>query len=457
MIINDIEIKDLLHAETRPAIVEEMKRMPTVEVAEILAELETEDIVNILALFEPDQQGVIVSDFSLELQKELFEEMEIHHFASLFNQMYSDVRADFYQALKPEDQVMLLPYLSKSVRNDVIQLSAYPPETAGGVMNTDYSTVTENMTAREALAKIREDAPSKKMIYYIYVVDRNRKLLGFITLKNLIMADPDEKISSFLNEDFVYSEVSEDREIAARKIEKYDLVAIPVVNHRHQLVGILNHDDALEVIRSEHTEDMEKFMGIMPAGDELDYMHTSSLGHFKKRIVWLSSLAILGLISGIILHQFEETLEAMVILALYIPMMADSGGNTGSQAATVVIRALALGQITVKNWTSIVLKEFKVSLLLAVVLGILALGKVFLLSWSATLPVGHTLLQLGMVISGALAIQIVTATIIGGTLPLIVRAFGGDPAVAASPAITTIVDITGLLIYFGIAILFLNV
>jgi magnesium transporter len=272
-----------------------------------------------------------------------------------------------------------------------------------------------------------------------------------------VFADPDMLVRDLVNREFVYASIDEDREEVARKIEKYDLVAIPVINEAGQLTGIVSHDDALDIIRSEQTEDMEKFMGIVPAKEELEYMDTSVLGHFRKRAAWIVSLAALGIISGMIVHRFESTLERLLILALYMPMMADTGGNTGSQAATVVVRALALGQIHAADWLLVVWKEVRVSILLAVCLGLLAYGKVLFLSWETEIPSSFTLAQVGFVISLALALQVVTATVIGALMPIVVKRLGGDPAVAASPAITTTVDITGLLIYFGMAVWLLNV
>jgi magnesium transporter len=270
------------------------------------------------------------------------------------------------------------------------------------------------------------------------------------------MAEPASKVAQTMHRDFVFAYVDDDREKVAQQIEKYDLVAIPVLNRANQLVGIVTHDDAIDIIRAEHSEDMQKFMGIVQANEEFDYMGTSAFRHFKKRVVWVVSLAALGIISGLIIHRFENALEKLLILALYMPMVADTGGNSGSQAATVVVRALALGQITIKNWLTILWKEARISLLLAVCLGLLAYAKVLFLSWETEIPSAYSLPTIAIMISLALSLQVVTATVIGAGLPLLVRRLGGDPAVAASPAITTVVDITGLLIYFGTATLFFS-
>jgi magnesium transporter len=449
------ELQVLLDNKQIDALMERLEEMPAVEVAEFLQEQTIEDVVNLLRRFDPEVRGVLLSDFEWDMQYDLFTAMERREFATIFAHMYSDSRADFYQYLAREEQIEILPFLSKKIREDVISLSSYPPETAGGIMNTDFATILESMSIREAIEKIRWDAPSRKMLYYVYAVDSQMRMLGFMTLKDLILAKPDALVRDELRENFISAQVDEDRESVARKIEKYNLVAIPVLNAHEQLVGIVSHDDAIDVIRAEHTEDMEKFMGIVPDADGLGYMETPVLQHFRKRIFWLAGLAALGVISGLIIHQYEDALSALIILALYMPMMADTGGNTGSQAATVVIRAMALGEIDLSSWFRVLWKEVRVSLLIAACLCLLAFAKIFFLSYEADLPIQYTIMDVALVITLALGIQVITATLIGAALPLIVKKIGGDPAVAASPAITTVVDITGMLIYFGTATWFL--
>ncbi|MCS7003800.1 MAG: magnesium transporter [Cytophagales bacterium] len=433
-----------------------MKKMPVVEVSEILQEIDETYLIEILDHFSLEQQGLIFSNFPVLKQTKLFKSLPLKQFASIFEHMPSENRADFFQQLSTKEQSALLPYLSKHVREDVIRLSAYPPETAGGIMSTDFATVQGEMSCHEAIAKIRSDAPSKKTIYYTYVVDENLKMIGFITLKDLIMAEPHTKVSEAMHTDFIFAYVDEDREKVAQLIEKYDLVAIPILNRKNQLVGIVTHEEAIDIIRAEHSEDLQKFMGIAQANEKFDYIRTSSYKHFKKRVVWIVSLAAVGIISGIIIHRYEDALEKLLILALYMPMVADTGGNAGSQAATVVVRALALGQIGLQHWWRVLWKETKVSILLAICLGILAFAKVVFLSWETPIPSEYSLVVIASMISLALSLQVISATIIGAGLPLLVKKMGGDPAVAASPAITTLVDITGLLIYFGTASLFFS-
>ena len=445
------EFKDIVESNDLEALKDAFEDYPTALVVEFLEDQSDTEIVKFINLLETEDAGRIYSYLPIEKQKELYEILDKKLFSEIFTAMYSDVRADLFQEFEKEEQIEILPYLDKKTREDVIVLSAYPPETAGGIMNTDFATILITMTCQQALAKIRKDAPSQKMIYYIYVVNDDMEMLGIITLKDLIMADPKDIVRELYNDNFVYANVNEDRESVAQKIEKHDLVAIPVINNLNQLVGIVSHEEAIDIIRAEQTEDMEKFMGIVPSEDEQTYLNTSSINHFKKRVVWLVALAAVGLISGVIIHHYQRVLEQLIILALYMPMMTATGGNTGSQAATVVIRAIALQQVDENEWYKILFKELKISAMLSVCVGGLIYIKIAFLTSLSLLPEGFTFNFIALIIAIAIGVQVISSAIVGAGLPLLVRRLGGDPAVAASPAITTTVDITGLLIYFAIA------
>ncbi len=444
-------LQDLSEQGKTDELVEMFEELPTMDVAEFLADKELPEILAHIRKLDLDDQGRIFSDFQHDLQLEIFRAMERRESAKLMGYMFSDIRADVYQELTKDEQIELLPYLDKKVREDVIILSAYPPECAGGIMTTDFATIFADMSAAEAMAKIRKDAPSKEMIFYIYVVDHSMVMKGFVTLKDLVLSDPDTKVHEMLSEHYVSAEVNEDRESVAQKIEKYDLAALPILNSLNQLVGVVSHESAIDIIQRENTQDLEMIMGIMPSKDDQGYMLTSSFDHFKKRVIWLVSLAAIGIISGMIINEYQGVLEHFIILAMYMPMMAATGGNTGSQAATVVIRALSLGEIEDKDWYKIVFKEMKISFMLSVCVAALTYLKISFLSVQSLLPRGFTMSYIGVTIGIAIAIQVITSALIGAGLPLIVRRLGGDPAVVASPAITTIVDITGLLIYFTVA------
>ncbi len=259
-----------------------------------------------------------------------------------------------------------------------------------------------------------------------------------------------------MNTDVVSVQAGDDQEKAARALQKYDLLSLPVVDDQ-QLLGVITHDDALDILVQEQTEDIEKIMAIGSLHEVGIYMRQSPWQHFRNRIGWLLGLAVLGMVSGFVVQTFENVLMQVTLLAAFMPMLADTGGNAGSQSATLVIRGLALGEIRMGDFFRVIAKEFQVALLMGGLLSALVFARVFFFSGGATLPAGVTLWKVGVSVAPALGIQVVSSPIIGAMLPLIVHRFGKDPAVIASPAITTFVDITGLLIYFSMARLLLGI
>lgn len=442
--------KQLLEQGQESELLALLSRAPVVGVADFLAQQATADLLALLTRLPVEMQGAVFAEFDEQRQQAVYQLASKRDFATIFSHMPSSDRADFYQQMNDREQAKLFPYLIKRVREDVIVLSAYPPKTAGGIMSTDFATVLGEMTVKQAIRKLREDAPSKKMIYYIYVVDENMRMIGFVSLKDLIMNASATQVTSILHHNFVYATVTEGQEAVAKRLEKYDLIAMPILNEEQQLVGIVSYDDAMEVIRLEQTEDMEKFMGIVSQETATDYLSTPSWQHFQKRVTWIVGLFITGFLSSLVIHRNKAILERITVLAVYLPMMADTGGNAGSQAASVVIRALSLGQVSLSNWLGIIFKEAKIGLWLALSLFLLAFLKVRILAGHISME-HHSIYKLAFTIGLALSLQVITATIIGATLPLVAKYFNGDPAVAASPAITTIVDITGMSIYFAIA------
>lgn len=428
---------------------------PMVEVADFLEKQPLSMLLELFLTFTQKQQSSLFCHFHENKQLELYNALSKPVFKGIFENMSSDLRADFYLCLDEGEQMHLLPYLSKKVRKDVLMLSAYPPEKAGGIMSTDFVAVDKNMTAEAALNQIRKDAPSGKLMYLLYMVDENMKLTGTIHLKDLIMAVPSTKMQEIARETMVFARSYDDKEAVARKIEKYDLVALPVLNKKGQIVGIVSYDDAIDVIREEDTEDMERFMGIIPDEEHRDsYLRVPYKKHFKQRIFWVASLFMFSVLSSLIIHNYEDVLRKWTFLMLYITTISDTGGNVGSQAATMIIRALSLGEISLKNWRKVLRKEVKIAFMVALSLFLLCFLKVTIFSYF--FPEKESAIdpwKIGVTIALAIGLQVVVATIIGASFPLAIKALGKDPALAASPAITTIVDISGHIIYLGTACL----
>lgn len=425
--------------------------------ADALTKFSPQHICEILSVIEPRTRAEIFCYLAQSLQKEVVDFFNRNTLIETVAYMPADRRVDFFNQLPAEKQELLLPALAHAERENILKLAAYPPGTAGAVMTSDYAALLAELTTSEAIAKLRREAPDRETIYYTYVVDADRRLIGFVSLKDLILANPDCLVADIMHRDVIQVRVFDDQEDAALKIQKYDLIALPVVNADNILVGIITHDDAIDIFAQEHTEDMEKLMAITGSHDHFSYMRTTVWSHFKNRSGWIFILALLGLVSGYIVQHFSTLLLQIAIIASFIPMLTDTGGNTGSQSATLVVRALAVNEITPRETRAVLFKEGKVAILLAILLGIFSFARVVLFARHTAIPGGHSLAAIGAAIATAMGFQVITATLIGALLPLTAAKLELDPAVVASPALTTIVDITGLLIFFVTIKLFLGI
>lgn len=445
------ELKEIIEKKDEAALKTFCTSLHPAAVAEFLGALSSQEVWQILSMLEPRLQAEIFGSLDQHLQEEMAESLKRKDLAQIVTHMSADERVDLLKRLPEEKQETLFPVLAQAEREDIRRLSSYEEGTAGAVMTSEYATLSPEQTVQEAIAKLRLEAPDKETIYYSYVVDSSRRLIGFISLKDLILARPDRRIESLMHRDLIFALTGDDQEDAAQKIAKYDLIALPVVNGSNVLMGIITYDDAIDVMNQEYTEDMEKFMAISGSHESASYLRTSSWGHFKNRFIWLVALAAVGLVSGFIVQLYENVLVQFVILATFMPMLADTGGNTGSQSATLVVRALAVREISPGDILKVIWKEFKVSLPMALLLALLAFGRVFFFGKNAGNNGGYSMTTIGIAVGTALGLQVLTSTLIGALLPIGAAKLKLDPAVVASPALTTIVDITGLLIYFTTA------
>lgn len=451
------EILAVLARGDSAAIREFAEDLHPATLVEFIDGLEPDRLAAFLQCLPPLERGEVFSYLEIPTQIRLAQALRRDQLAELVTHMSSDERADLVKRLSEETLEALWPALAQAERDDIRRLSSYAEGTAGASMSSDYAALFPDLTARQAIEKLRREAPDKETIYYSYVVAPDRKLVGSVSLKDLILARPDALVRDLMVPDPISVQVGEDQEAVARKIEKYDLLAIPVVDEGNALRGIVTHDDAFDILREEHTEDLERLMGITGGAREEGYLETPSLVHFRRRASWVVGLAALGLVSGWILHANQAALGQLVLLTVYMPMLAATGGNTGSQSASSVIRSLALGEIAPPDVLRVLWKELKVSLLMALTLGGLAWGKVFFWIGADSLPAGFLLWRFCATVALALSLQVVTSTLVGALLPLAAARLRLDPAVVASPALTTAVDITGLLIYFGLARLLLGI
>ena len=442
------ELHELVQAKDMAAISELCQQAHPQTVAELIEALEPDDIWAVLQSLEILQRAEIFSHFDLDQQVDLATGQNRHQMACLLEEMPADDRADLFQKLDEKVREELLPLMAKAEREDIRKLAQYEEETAGSVMSTDYAILRADMDIPQAIEQLRIQAPDKETIYYIYVVDERRKLIGFVSLKDIIIARSARHIRDLMHTDIIKASVHEDQESVARKIEKYDLIAIPVIDDNDVIVGIVTHDDAIDIIRQEETEDIEKLMAISGEHETTPYLKIPAWRHFRNRSGWIIVLGIISILAGLIIEQYEALLLQFAVLATFMPMIAGTGGNTGSQSAMLVIRALALREISSRDILRVLFKEFQVALPLGCVMGMVAFSRLVFFADGSALPVGITLTTLGLAVAAAFALQVLSATLIGALLPLCAVALKLDPAVVTSPALSTIVDISGLTIFF---------
>jgi len=451
------DVKSLLEEGKFEDILDFFKESHPTEIAEVLTGLKPEEALEILRHFDDQTFADVFRELPTAFQVDTSELLDKKDLAKLIMRLDPDDRVDLLKAIPQERFESVMPILAQRERENIKQLAQYAEGTAGSIMTTQYIALNQDLTVREALERIRLEGSEAKTVYTIFAVDKDRKLKGTVSLGELILAAPSKKLSEIMDTQVQSVYALNDREDAVYKFSRYDLVALPVVDSDEVLVGIITHDDVIDVIEQERTEDIERFMAITGKHENTAYLHTSIWTHFKHRVGWLIILAVMGLISGAVLQSFQETLTSLMILAFYMPMLADTGGNTGSQSATVIVRALALKEIMPGDAFKVLWKELRVALLLGLVLAALAFIRVLFTGSTISLPGTVNILDVGTAIAIALGIQVVSATIIGALLPLGAAALGADPALIASPALTTIVDITGLLIYFTTARMILHI
>lgn len=451
------ELRDLLRKRRFAVLREFIEEHHEREIAEYLALLRPDEILKILNLADLYRRAEIFSYLDMDVQVELVSGASKKNIAELLMQMSPDDRADLFQHLEKDVADKLLLLLPLNERLDVIRLTSYSEETAGAIMTTDYATLLETDRVEQAIKKLRKEAPSKETIYYSYVTDDTGRLIGFVSLRNLILARPRQRVESVMKRDIIFARVDDDQEKAAKLIAEYDLIALPIVDHNERLVGIITHDDAMDIIRDEQTEDMERLMAISGGVEDKPYLDIPAFTHFRKRVVWVVILAILGLVSGLIIEGFKDALEQLIILTFYMPLLNSTGGNTGSQSATVVLRAIALNELYPEDIGRVIWKEFLVSAMLCVCLGALTYARVLLLSNTADIPSHFTLNNIAIVISIALSVQVVWSTVFGAIIPIIAIKLKQDPAVISSPTLATLVDMGGITIYFTIARMVLGI
>lgn len=370
----------------------------------------------------------------------------------ILTHLLDDDRVDILQDVSPEARQRYLALLQPEDMETTRSLMRYEEDTAGGRMTTQAAKVTVGMTVKQALDALREDKDSTESLARIYAVDAEGRLKGKIRLRELAFSAWDVIVDDLMEEVELSILATADQEEAAQMFSRYDMTLLPVVDEYDRLLGVITHDDILEILEEESTEDFEKMSGITGEQSEESYLNTRITTHFRRRFPWLLILALLAISSGYVMLRFEHVLSSVFLLALYLPMVVAAGGNTGGQAATMVIRAMSLGELEAGSTAKVIFKEFSLGALLGVILGgCIALVTLFILPAFDPPLSGITIPAFALAASVALAAQITASTLTGALLPIGARAIKLDPAVVAAPAITTLVDISGMVIYFTAA------
>lgn len=361
-----------------------------------------------------------------------------------------DELVDFLQEVDEEDRGQYIELLDEETRQISEDLLKYPEETAGGRMTKAMAVVPEHVCVRQALDLLEAIREEAELLSRIYVVDQQQRILGKLRLRDLAFSKWDTPIRDLMDSDQMSVNAMADQEEAAQMIARYDLMALPVVDDEGRLLGVITHDDALEILEEESTEDMERISGIGGQSD-FAYLQTPALTHFRRRFGWVLTLAFLALTSGLVLHAYEGVLTKYYILALYLPMVVAAGGNTGAQSATMVIRAMSLGELGTREFGRVIWKEGRIGFLLGGLLGLCVALQVRFLLPEGMMSGGLDPLKVAAVVGISLMAQVLTSTLIGAALPIGAKRIRLDPAVVASPAITTVVDVSGCIIYFTLA------
>ena len=420
--------------------------MAAPDVAELLYEADSRVQSLVFRLLSKEQAAETFVEMDTESQRSLIDGFSDRELAEILDELYIDDTVDLIEEMPAIVVKRILKATDKQDRDVINTILRYPKDSAGSLMTTEYVRFQGNMTVEAALSHIRRVAIDKETIYTCYITDSNRRLLGIVTAKQLLLADLDTPLSELMNENVIFVNTHDNREDTARKLDKYGFLSMPVVDNEGRLVGIVTVDDAIEVITEESEEDFAKMAAITPS--ETPYLKTSVYNIWKSRIPWLLILMISSTISSAILSGFESVLPA--VLVLFVPMIMGTGGNSGGQASVTVTRSISLSEVEFSDLPRVFWKELRIGIMCGVALGVVTFGKVMLID---KLLLGNTAItaMVALAVSLSLTVTIIVSKMIGATLPILAKKIGLDPAVMASPLITTLVDAVSLIVYFFVS------
>ena len=435
------EIRELLDTKQYTRLRQKLSELNDADIAAVMEELEEEEMLKVFRILPKDAAADVFSYLEVENQQMIITSLSDREAANIINNLMADDATDLLEEMPANVVKKLLANASPETRRDINHLLRYPEDSAGSIMTVEYVDLKENLTVADAIERIRKVGLDSETINICYVLDPGRKLVGTVALRYLLLSEPDAVIGEIMHENVIAINTLMDQEEVARQFKKYDFTAMPVVDNENRLVGIITVDDIVDIMEEETTEDMEKMAAIVPS--DKPYMRTGIWETYKKRIPWLLLLMISATFTGKIITSFENALSVYVVLTAFIPMLMDTGGNAGGQASVTVIRGLSLGEIEYRDVPRVLWKEIRVALMCGVTLAAANFVKLMLLD--------RVELMVSAVVCLTLVAAVLIAKIVGCSLPIAAKRLGFDPAVMASPFITTIVDALSLLIYFAFA------
>ncbi|HOO27641.1 MAG TPA: magnesium transporter [Lachnospiraceae bacterium] len=441
------EIQELIEKKQYTRLRQELAEWNEADIAAIFEELPGEELIKVFRILPKTIAADVFAYLPIETEQEIITSLTDREAANIINNLMADDATDLMEEMPAGVVKKLLANASSETRRDINHLLRYPEDSAGSVMTVEFVDLKETLTVQQAIEQIRRVGIDSETINICYVLDKERHLIGTVSLRYLLIRRADEMIGDFMNDNIIAVNTMTDQEEVAMLFSKYDFTAMPVVDNENRLVGIITIDDVVDIIREETTEDIEKMAAIVPT--DKPYMKMGIVETWKKRIPWLLLLMISATVTGGIITHYEDALGTYVVLTSFIPMLMDTGGNAGGQASVTIIRGLSLNEIEFKDMLRIIWKEARVGLFCGVTLAAANFVKILVID-RVTVPIAF-------VVCMTLVLAVFIAKIIGCTLPMFAKKIGFDPAVMASPFITTIVDALSLMVYFQIATHFLHI
>ncbi|MBD5518633.1 MAG: magnesium transporter [Lachnospiraceae bacterium] len=440
------EIRELLGKGQYTRLRQIIKELNDADIADYLEEMEEEEVIKIFRILPKDKAADVFSYLEIDQQQSVITSLSDKDAGRIIDNMMSDDAKELMEEMPANVVKRLIANTSADTRKAINHLMRYPEDSAGSIMTVEYVDLKEHQTVSQAIDRIRKVGVDSETINICYVLDNKRTLVGTVALRYLLLSAPNAVIGDIMHKNVVSLHTLMDQEEVARQFKKYEFTAMPVVDNEDRLVGIITVDDVVDILEEETTEDIEKMAALMPS--DKPYLKMTVFDAFKKRIPWLLLLMISATFTGRIITSFEDALSQYVVLTAFIPMLMDTGGNAGGQASAIIIRGISLDEIEFSDWFTVVWKEIRTAVLCGLALALCNFAKLILFD-----RVG---VQVAFVVCVTLLMAIVVAKVVGSTLPMLAKRIGMDPAVMASPFITTIVDAISLLIYFRVAALVLG-